>query len=77
MALFVIGSWIGVFAVLYISRSTMNKEFNHTAYNYIAGPGLNLALYTYLSHFTFVVIAAKATNGLPLAARMALTYAGA
>lgn len=63
MNLFVIGTWVGLYGIMAIANKVLNSKFDESFYNAVAGGGLfagcNLALYTYISHDPFVVIASK------------------
>lgn len=74
--LFTTGTWLGVFVVASIARNTLNKEFDATAFKWIAGKGLNLSFYTYLSHMPFVLISAHATRTFNLTFSIILTLVG-
>lgn len=50
LGLFTTGTWLAIFAVISIARRTVNKKFDAGVFKWVAGPGLNLGWYTYLSH---------------------------
>ena len=61
--MFVVGTWVGIYAIIPASHYLLNSKFNDSFYEAVAGKGLffglNLCLYTYISHDPFVVIAVK------------------
>jgi len=48
------GTWLWVFAIVWIMSSIANKQFNTTFYKLITGS----ALYAYMSHYFFIIMIA-------------------
>lgn len=63
ISLYTTGTWVGIFLIIHIAKSMLNSKFGDTFYEVIAGNGLflgiNLALYTYLAHYMFIMLAWK------------------
>ena len=75
MNLYVVGTWLGVYFVVGLMERVLNDKFDEGIYDMVAGAGIisgvNLAIYTYISHFAFVVIAVRSVV-MPL--EMPLTF---